>query len=222
MSDIDTTEEVQEQVEEVEAPQIDPEVAERLKAEAKAEIEAEYSKKERDLQRGFEEIAERERRLAAPPVQAEPVPELDPEAERAVSALIERQYGSRLASAEQAMEAIANDKLKAFAAEKGVEAGALRETIAEFGLVRKPGLEGVEDAIEAAYRIQQSKTFDPEAERARIREELLAEAQGGVRVEGITPRRGTPAVSSNEDVHEMSTADRMAYYKEKYPDIYPD
>jgi hypothetical protein len=80
-------------------------------------------------------------------------------------------------------------------------------------------LQGVEAALKAAYDIHKATTFDEGALREQIREELLAEAAGGVRVEGVTPKRGAASPSSNENVDDMSTKDRLAYYAEKYPDL---
>jgi len=221
MTDIDSSIEAPE-VEETEVleTEVDLEAErERIREEARAEAKAEVAKREKELQKGFDEVARREREVSTPKA---PAPELDPDAQAAVKALIESEYAPVLQQASMAMASLADDKLKAFAAEKGVDPDTLRETISQYNLVTKPGLEGVDDAIKAAYRIHAATTFDATKERERIREELIAEQEGGVRIEGVREKKGASAPTSTENVHDMNPDERLAYYKEKYPEMYPD
>jgi hypothetical protein len=213
-------EEVIEQAPEVEegTPEVDETEAEREKI--RAEVEAEFAKKEKALQKGFQEIADRERAISSPPPVDDDVPELDETAAKALKKFIETEYGAQLGQSTAVMNSLAERELQKFASDKEVDADEIRALIEDYGLVKKPGLDGVEDALNKAYNLQRALNFDPKAEAEKLREQSIAEAEEGVRVEGVKPKRGASPVSSNEDVHEMSTADRLAYYKEHYPDLY--
>lgn len=185
MEDMEITpDEVTEEVDEVtEEPAPDPLAEER----------ARIAERERELQKGFDEIARREREIqsrAPEPTPTDDDDEFDPEAMKVLErALAKTPYAQAV---QNLYVETAEAELQRFAEKKGIDPDKLRDTIAEKRLLAGAGtsLAAVQSALKDAADILTAKTFDPEAERERIRaEEIQKLRDEGVRIEDVKPKR---------------------------------
>ena len=116
------------------APPPEPEPQPDLEARLK-----ELEKKEKALQKGFQEIAEREKRIAAPKptVDDDPLANLDPEAQKILDAFMEKKLGAY----EQAVGGLLNDtmesEMESYAKAKDIDPEAMMEVVRDKGLAPK-------------------------------------------------------------------------------------
>ena len=184
--------------------------------------EKELAKKERALQKGFAEIARREKELQVPPMKAidegDDIPDLDPVAQKALKKYLDSQYGGYFQAQEMLTADLFESELENFAEKKGVDADDLRDFVSEKGLQPKDySRKGFRELLNDSYTLM--KPYDPEAERERItaevREQVLKElADQGVVVEAVKPKRSdNSALPSNVD--EMTPEERLSFYQRK-------
>jgi hypothetical protein len=185
-------------------------------------LKAENDKKERNLNKWSMELAERERRLAAPAASAAPeaVSEVDPENLKAVApyvkAIIESDYAPKLNAAEAMMESFIEDDLTRFAKDKGIEPDDIMEVITQRNLsAQGPALADVRKVFQDAYDIMQASSFDPVAKEAELREKILKElAEQGAEI--VSVKEGRAAGSKPTlDTDSMSMDERYDYLKSK-------
>lgn len=199
----------------------------------------ELSKKERDLQKGFEEVARERKRLAelqerldqSVPAKGKAPDEGDegegddsitPEGRKILRKFVEEEFGGYFGGIEQMYADMVNGELQRFATEKGVDAEELTRIIQERNMAPKDyTLTEARNVYEQAYALHQAQNFDPEALEQKIREKLLTElAEQGVTIEGITPKP-KPSGESHEPeipVYDMTPKERLAHLKQKHPE----
>ena len=156
--------------------------------------EAELKRKEAELNKWNMRIAEREKALAGEP-KPEPkkadgeLPPLSEDAEKVLDDFIQRRLGSKLGVIDTLFQDTIDAELENFAASKGVEADVLRETLAASGIQPKEfSRRGFREAFSAAYDIHQSRSFDRDAEREKMKAEILAELkEQGIRPDSVEP-----------------------------------
>lgn len=173
-------------------PEIDIEAEKSRIAEERAAI----AKREKELQRGFQEIAARERAAQTPkPVEADPFADLDPQQAAWLKSTIEKTASAaispELQSMQQFLVSTINDQIDAYAKEQGVDPGDVRDIINTYGLAPSDNsIASVRDVASKAVKLLQVDTFDPKAEERRITEKVLADlADKGVKVEAVRPAR---------------------------------
>lgn len=194
---------------------------EAMKADIEAKT-AELSKKEKALQKGFEEISRRERAIPQPRPDTTDAPELDPAAERALDAYVARKYGPTLAAGESAYYNLMDASFESAATKYGVDADAIRETVQRLGINPKSNdIRDVREAIEAAADITSKSSLDPAAiekqVEARVREQLFKElSEKGVNIDAVVPAKASKAAEpAGTDLYEMDPDQRVAWYKAK-------
>ena len=182
--------------------------------------EAELKKREAELNKWNMRIAEREKALAATPAapkaDGEPaLPPLSEDAEKMLDDFIQRKLGSKLNVIDTLFEDTIESELESFAASKGVDADTLRATLAETGIQpREFSRKGFKEAFSAAYDIHKSRTFDLEAEKAKWKDEIMAELKSqGIRPDSVEPSSRVDLdaePSSLMDDSEVSPSDKYA------------
>lgn len=204
----------------VETPEPEPVApdADALRQEIEAERAA-LKKKESELNKWSMTLAERERSYQ-PPVQTpapEVVPDLDPEAQKVLDAYFEKKYGG----VEKAVSALYADTVEAemerFAAAKGIEPDALKQTLIEQNIQpTEMTLKGIRRSFETAKAIMDASKFNPDAEREKLKAEILADlTERGVRIEGVEPKPKTPTKGVDFDDDSLTPAERYAALKER-------
>lgn len=200
-----------------ETPEADPLAEARAALEAR---EAELAAKEKSLQKGFNEIAERERAVASRSIPATPEAELDPELEKQLDPYIDRlvakKYGGALDAAQSAFFVSVEAELERFSEKENVEPEVLNAVIEEYGLrPQDASIASVRDVFRKAAALHRATTFDAEAERQRLREELLKEQAGGTRVDAVRPLRTEVGGAELDEaaLEALSPAERYAYLK---------
>jgi hypothetical protein len=196
-------------------PEVDP------LAEAKAEVEAEKARladREKALTKGFNEIAEREKAVSARAIPDDPS-DVDPDLEKQLNPYIERavqsKYGGAIEAAQSAFLVSVDSEMERFAEKSGVDKQALNDVITSYGLRPKDAtMASIRDVFAKAAAIHTSTTFDPEAERQRLREEILKEAADGTTVDAVRPIR-TEVAGAEPDLESMSASERYAYLVNK-------
>lgn len=190
------------------APEPEPVVADDF-----AEREAALKKRERELNAWNMKIAEREKALVGSGQEkpAEPLGQLDDEAAKVLDAFIQSKYGDKFQLIDTFYNNAVQETVETFAAQKGVEPEELFSTLQESGVQPADYTpKGLKTALEAAYAIKERKAFDPEAERAKLRAEILAEMneRGLATAEpvGRVDLEGGPDIDSDE----LSPAEKYA------------
>ena len=199
----------------------EPEPQPDLAAE-RAEWEKERAKKERALQKGFDEIARRERELqnvAQPKVEeGDDIPDLDPVAQKALKKYLDTQYGGYFQAQEMLTQDLFESELESFADKKGVDADDLREFVQTKGLAPKEYTrKGFREMLSDSYTLMSPVNLDEAIENAKRegREAALRElADQGIIVEGVKPKRSeTSALPANVD--DMTPEQRLDFYHRK-------
>lgn len=203
----------------VETPEPEPVApeADTLRQEIEAERAA-LKKKESELNKWSMTLAERERTYQ--PVQTptpDVVPDLDPEAQKVLDAYFEKKYGG----VEKAVSALYADTVEAemerFAVAKGIEPDALKQTLIEQNIQpAEMSLKGIRKSFETAKAIMDASKFNPDAEREKLKAEILADlTERGVRIEGVEPKTKTPTKGVDLDDDALTPAERYAAFKER-------
>ena len=158
------------------------------------EREAALKKREAELNKWNMRIAEREKQLeAAPQKQTEPsgeeLPPLSDEASKVLDDWFQKKYGQRISVIDTLFEDTIESELESFASSKGVEPEELRQVLSEAGIQPQTySRKGFKDAFNAAYDIHRARSFNPESEREKMKEEIIAELKGqGIRIDSIEP-----------------------------------
>jgi|MudIll2142460700_1097286.scaffolds.fasta_scaffold00080_11 hypothetical protein len=198
----------------------------------RAQLEAErkaLEKREKDLNRGFEEIARREKLVerfadnmtpaqAAAAASQTDVPELSPEAQLAVDSYFQQKYGSQLNQVDVLYNDLAESELQSFAEKQGIDPEELKQVIIDNNL--QPNAKSLTDiraSLKKASLIREGSTVNREAiaaeERAKVLRELAAK---GIQVEGVKPKRAAdPGPNPNPDFDMMTPEQRIAWYEAK-------
>ena len=201
--------------EEAPAPEPTPDLEARLK---------ELEKKEKALQKGFQEIAAREKRLTAAPSVApaaddDPLANLDPEAQKILDAFVERKLGAY----NQAVGSLLNDtmesELESYAKSKDVDPADIMEVITERnlqprGFTRKDRMD-VYDLAAAVVKANRDDDIESRIQ-AEVEKRIASLAEQG-QVAGA-PRPARVDVGEDEVVNPDdfdNPADRIAWYKRK-------
>lgn len=184
-----------------------------------AEERAALEKEKKALQKGFQEIARREKEVTRPPVDDDDTPDLDDAAKAALGKYMQKEYGGYFSGLEKLYEDMASNEVERYAKDHELDADDLRAAISDNGLApQDPTISAVRDTLEKAARIVQSSKFDLDKERERLkaelREELAEQYEKGVNIEGLRPKRGEAAAPEG-DIYEMTPEQRLAWYKEK-------
>lgn len=197
-------------------PEAQPEPSVDIEA-AKAEL----AKKERDLQKGFDEIARRERELqdrtAPKPVVEDDDLGLDPEAEKVLDKFVSRKTSQQEQFVRQMWQDMAQSEVEKVADKAGISVEELERTITENGLnPAGPTRRDVAEMANKAVALHKATTFNLDSEREKMRAEILAElANEGVEVVSVKQGKVEANAPLEGDVYEMSPADRVRYYEEK-------
>lgn len=187
-------------------------------AEFKAREEA-IAKRERELQRGFDEVARREREAAsrtAPPVEEDDIPEIPEDTAKALDKFFTEKYGTKLRAVDNLYADVVENELA-----KRENPDAIKDAITEYGLMPKDdSISAIREVFDKAETIAKAKSSNPDAEREAIRAEerkkLLEElAAEGVHVETIEPKRSetSPEVSLDDDDLDSNTKVRLLQEK---------
>ena len=199
------------------APESAPEPAPDYAAKEK-----ELAKKERALQKGFDEIARRERELqnvAQPKIEeGDEIPDLDPVAQKALKKYLDSQYGGYFQAQEMLTQDLFESELESFADKKGVDADDLREFVQTKGLAPKEYTrKGFREMLSDSYTLMSPVNLDEAIENAKRegREAALRElADQGIIVEGVKPKRSDNTAFPT-DVDNMTTQERLEFYARK-------
>jgi len=214
MTEEETTLETVEPTEPEPTPEPDP--SEEIKAREEA-----IAKRERELQKGFDEVARRKRELEEAPAPAdEELPELPEETAKVLDKYFDAKYGSKIKAVDNLYADLLDTELA-----KREDPDAIREVIAEYGFVPKDdSIAAIREVFDKAESVAKAKSLNPEAERERIRAEerkaILEElAADGVHIETIEPKRSetSPEVSLDDD--DLDSETRVRLLREKHPHL---
>lgn len=187
----------------------------------------ELAKRERDLNKGFMEIAERERRIAellesrslgGSNDDDEDIP-LSPESKEILDKFVTKKLSREIEPIIRAQEELYAETIEneiANAAEKfGVPEESIVEVLATTEMAPKDrSLKAARDVVYAAAKIAKAQSIDESEIERRVREKILKElAEQGATVAGVKPARQLP--DERVPVDEMSARQRYEYYKSK-------
>lgn len=181
---------------------------------ALAKQREELAKKEKDLNRGFMEIAEREKKLTVPPKEDE-LPDVPPEAAKILDAYI----GKKLTPLEQKLERTyydgVNAELERQAEKAGIPPEEILKVATELHLApADDSISAARDVFVSAANIIKGRTSVPDELKTKLREEILEElAKEGVRVEGVRKTRELPDEEPDEEA--LSPKERYELIKKK-------
>ena len=198
-------------------PTPEPEPTPDFKAELEA-MKKEIEKDRKNLQKGFDEIARRERELAAPKMselkEGDDIPDLDPTAAKALKKFLDENYGGYFQTTEMVAADLFESELDTFAEKRDLDADALRSLISERGLQpRDYTRKAFRDLLNDAATLL--KPVDSDALREQVREEIMRElADQGVVVEAAKPKRTESTLESGFD-DEMTPEQKLAFWKRK-------
>lgn len=214
MNEEETTTVETEVTEQEAVPEVDP------AAELKAREEA-IAKRERELQRGFDEVARREREAARPaPVEDDDIPEIPEETAKALEKFFADKYGDKLRAVDNLYADVLDTELS-----KRENPDAVRDIIAEFGLVPKDdSVRAIREVFDKAEAIARTRDLDPEALKAEAKAEAEKEilsrlAAEGVNVDTIEPKRSDAAPDATLDDDDLPSTVKVRLLKEKYPHL---
>jgi hypothetical protein len=188
----------------------------RLKEELDAQ-RAELDKRSRDLNKGFMEIADRERRLTAEPEEKDDeVPEVPPEAAK----ILDRYIDKRTKPLEEALQNTYVEsvgmELERFAEKAGRTEEELLTVVQEYNLTPKDNsLGAAREVFKKAADIMEAKSRGSEEDlKAKLKAEILEElAKTGVRIEGVAAARELP--DDNPDEEELSQSQKYELFKRR-------
>lgn len=206
-------EEIIQETDEVQEPEPTPDPAAELTARQEA-----IDKRERELQKGFDEVARRKRELeeAAKPADDEDVPQIPEQTAKALDKWVRENYGSEFAK----IDRIYADAVDNEIAKRG-DPDAIKAVIVEYNLAPKSdSLADVREVLDRAEAIAKSNSRDPEAEKADMRKQILAElAEQGVQVETIAPKRSDSSPEASLDDDDLPSDVKVRLLKEKWGDL---
>lgn len=227
MSDEPTTDVDEPSEPAAEAPEEAPEPTPDPLAERQAELDAkaaELAKKEKDLGRGFQEIAERERALTPKEDKFAGTPDLDEDSRKLLDKYIDSKLGNQLGLVERMYVDMANSELERFAEAKGIDVDVLKDTIRDYGLApTDDSIASMRSVFDRAAKVVKASEFDEESYRKKVedevRESLLKQyAEQGVSVDAITPTRTEPSVDASLDDPNIDSTTKTKLLQEKHAD----